>query len=226
MINLAAFNKQSINTFFCILISTIVLQGCGGQRDEPFKPTIIVPCSSSSSNSSSTTDSSSSSNSSSSASSCSNSRSSSSSNSSAITNSSVSSIASSSAIELMLIGSGTQTNTVIEITEKNVQVMKNATDFMNISGAYSTVNLDSQDFDAGQVILIDDGNVNNCDAHLAFNSNLSAETVGNNSLKVIIDYLEKPAVSPCAPSSSRPYYFYYIKSRKLLTFEDKIIVGL
>jgi hypothetical protein len=37
MINLAAFNKYTVRAF-SILVGLIILQGCGGQRDEPFDP--------------------------------------------------------------------------------------------------------------------------------------------------------------------------------------------
>ncbi len=38
MINLAALNKQTFNIFFSALVGVVMLQGCGGQRDEPFDP--------------------------------------------------------------------------------------------------------------------------------------------------------------------------------------------
>ncbi|MES2822038.1 MAG: hypothetical protein V4732_00450 [Pseudomonadota bacterium] len=224
MINLAAF-KTPVFQIFSMLVSLIMLQGCGGQRDEPFDPGSL-PCSSSSTSSSIIGASSTSSSSMSSAtSSCGSSSSksssiaSSSSKSSTISSSSVSS----TTLDITLIGSGTQTHTAIDTTERNVQVMKNDTDFNNFSDAYANENIADQDFDNGQVILIDDGAIDGCGAHLEFLSKLSTENVGANSLKIILEYVEKPTLNPCTPSVSRPFYFYYIKSTKLLVFEDKIV---
>ena len=98
-------------------------------------------------------------------------------------------------------------------------------EFNNITGAYSSINLTAPVFTEGQVFLIDDGDVNGCDAHFEFQENLTTKEVGDNGLKVLLDYREKPSKSPCTPSvsPSRPYYFYYIKSKKLLAFEDNIV---
>lgn len=228
MINLAAFNKYTFETLF-ILVGLVMLQGCGGQRDEPFNPG-SPPCSSSSTSSngvnSSITGISSiaSSNNSFSTSSCSNISSSSRLSSSSIKSSSSlsSASASSATVEISLIGSGTETKTAIESAGKKFQVVQES-EFNNITGAYSIDNLDAPEFVNGQVILIDDGDVNNCDAHFEFLLKPTTENVGDNSLKVILSYREKPSISPCTRSVSRPYYFYYIKSKKLLAFEDNII---
>lgn len=113
----------------------------------------------------------------------------------------------------------------IETAGKKSQVVTES-EFNNITGAYSIDNLTAPDFVNGQVILIDDGAVNGCDAHFEFQApvdGLTTENVGDNGLKVVLDYREKPSKSSCTPSASRPYYFYYIKSKKLLAFEDNII---
>lgn len=121
-----------------------------------------------------------------------------------------------------LIWSGTQTYTVIDKKEKNIQVLRNSNDFYATSNAYVNSNLDDQNFDEGQVVLIDDGEVNSCNAHLEFNSNISAQELTDNTVKVTVNYVEKPALDKCSPSLSRPFYFYYFKTKKLLVFEEKI----
>lgn len=101
--------------------------------------------------------------------------------------------------------------------------MRTATDFYNLADAYVDHSLESQDFETGQVILIDDGEVDSCAAHLEFNSTLSATELTDNSVRVTINYLEKPKQDKCSSTFSRPYYFYYLKTKKLLVFEEKII---
>ena len=78
------------------------------------------------------------------------------------------------------------------------------------------------DFEVGQVILVDDGEVNNCDAHLSFNSNISVRDLTNISVEVTLGYDEEPQRGNCVPTSSRPFYFYYIGTRKQLSVVDKI----
>lgn len=78
------------------------------------------------------------------------------------------------------------------------------------------------DFEVGQVILVDDGEVNNCDAHLSFNSNISVRDLTNIVAEVTLGYDESPQRPNCIPTSSRPFYFYYIGTRKQLSVVDKI----
>ncbi len=119
--------------------------------------------------------------------------------------------------------SGNQTNTVIEKKEKNVQYIRNSADFHNIANAYVNQNLEEQNFETGQVILVDDGEVDSCAAHLQFNETLGLTDISDASVKITLNYLEKPNVEKCSSSFSRPFYFYYVNTRKLPVFEEKIV---
>lgn len=114
----------------------------------------------------------------------------------------------------------------LEVKGKNVLVMRTYDEFRNTVDKYTiaTVIFDPIKFDTGQVILIDDGETDNCSSHLAFNSNVSTENINDASFKIILDYVVKPQLpSGCIPTDPkvRPFYFYYVKSRKLLILEDK-----
>jgi hypothetical protein len=122
-----------------------------------------------------------------------------------------------------LIWSGTQTVTVIEKKEKNIQVIRTNGDFHRIANTYVNVDLNDQNFDEGQVVLVDDGEVDSCAVHLEFNSNISALELTDNTVKVTINYVERPALDKCSSAFSRPFYFYYLKTKKLLVFEEKIV---
>lgn len=138
--------------------------------------------------------------------------------------SSVSSSSSSgSSVAYTLIWSGSQTNTVIEKKEKNIQYIRNSTEFHKIANAYVNQNLEEQNFEAGQVILVDDGEVDSCAAHLQFNGTLSLTDVSETSVKITLNYLEKQKLEKCSSSFSRPFYFYYVDTRKLPVFEEKIV---
>lgn len=111
---------------------------------------------------------------------------------------------------------------MIDKKEKNVQVVRTNADFHALVDAYVDHSLNDEDFDEGQVVLVDDGEVDSCAAHLEFNSNISAVELTDNSVKVTINYIEKPKLDKCSPTLSRPFYFYYLKTRKLLVLEEKI----
>jgi len=91
-----------------------------------------------------------------------------------------------------------------------------------VSNAYVNFNLENQNFNEGQVILVDDGEIDGCSAHLEFNSKLSAFVLTDNSVKVILNYVERPKLEKCSPTFTRPFYFYYIKTTKPLVIEQKV----
>lgn len=101
--------------------------------------------------------------------------------------------------------------------------MRTENDFYSVANAYVDHNLETQNFDEGQVILIDDGDVDSCAAHLEFNSTMTANELTDNTVKVTLNYVEKPKLDKCSSTFSRPFYFYYLKTRKLLVFEEKIV---
>lgn len=205
------FINQQSNSLLTVLLCTLVamlLQGCGAERTTPYDPITPSNCSSSSRSSSSSEVNSSSSSSSSSCVSSSSSTSSSSS--------------SASSVAQELLWSATKTATVIDKKEKNVQVIRTDTDFYKLADAYVDRVLEVPDLTTGQVVLIDDGDVDSCAAHLEFNSKLTAVELTDASVKVTVNYIEKPTLTNCSSTFTRPYYFYYLKTKKLLVFEEKI----
>jgi len=128
-----------------------------------------------------------------------------------------------SSIEQHLIWSGTQTNTVIVKKEKDTQYFRNNTDFHATADAYVNFSLTDQNFDEGQVVLVDDGEVDSCAAHLEFNTNISAIELTDNTVRVTVNYVEKPQLINCSSTFSRPFYFYYLKTKKNIVFEEKIV---
>lgn len=219
-------NLPSIRSAFCAICAIILLQACGGERTTPFQPQLSSSsCSSSSSSSSSSSldiidlDSSSSS---SSSSSCSSSSSSSSSSSLSSSSSSNSSSASASSVAHSLLWSGNQTNSVIDKKEKNVQIIRTSEGFHSLANAYVNQNLEEPNFERGQVILVDDGEIDSCAAHLEFTSTLSATELSNNTVRVALRYVEKPKLEKCSSSFSRPFYFYYLNTRKEVVIEEKL----
>jgi uncharacterized beta-barrel protein YwiB (DUF1934 family) len=126
-------------------------------------------------------------------------------------------------VENHVIWSGTQTHTVIDKKEKNIQVMRTSTDFYTAANAYLDFNPEQQNFDEGQVVLVDDGEVDSCAAHLEFNSIINAVELTDNTVKITVNYVEKPKLDKCSSTFSRPFYFYYFKTKKLLVFEEKIV---
>ena len=229
MNNFSYHRPNLLNALAFFLLSVVLLQGCGAERTTPFNPP-KTNCSSSSSSSSSSSDSSSSSStsssSSSSSSSCYSSSSTSSSNSSSSSSSSSSSATSSSSsgFGVDLIVSATSAASSLEDNDKNYKVIRDETTYNKWATAYiGQPSTYSVDFEVGQVILIDDGVVNNCNAHLSFNSNISVRDLSNVSVAVSLGYDEEPErEGTCIPTSSRPFYFYYIGTRKQLTVADKV----
>lgn len=217
MINLLGCQLNSFTTALLALIAVVLLQGCGAERTTPFSPSLSSSsCSSSSSSSSSSTfitDASSSSSSSSS------------SNCSSSSSSSISSGSSSSAISIAVsdLWSGANTVTTIEKKEKNVQIIRTEAVFKTTATAYVGNELPPEDFIEGQVILVDDGEIDSCSAHLEFNKTISAVQLTDNTVKVTLSYVERTKQDNCTPSISRPFNFYYLNTNKLLVTEEKIV---
>lgn len=106
--------------------------------------------------------------------------------------------------------------------DKRLQVLKTSADFRNLLEFYSTANPTEPDFTGGQVILIDMGEIDNCDEHLTFRE-VDAYETGDNGVKVVISYNEVAAkTSNCTSEFSRLYWFYHIESTGPLVFEEKI----
>jgi len=80
-------------------------------------------------------------------------------------------------------------------------------------------------FTDGQVVLVYDGEVNSCVAHLEFTGEggIAPGISTDSSLKIIVNYYERKDADKCSPKITHPFSFYYVKSKKLLNFEDKIV---
>lgn len=136
-----------------------------------------------------------------------------------------SSSSSSSAVSVttQVITQATTTSSVLDYSDKRLQVIRNENDFFDITDGYVNFNLDSQNFTNGQVVLLDLGEQDSCKQHLDFNS-LRAEEAGEDSVKVVVTYRERAAASgTCTSVLSRPFYLYYVQSRGTLIFEESIL---
>lgn len=136
-----------------------------------------------------------------------------------------SSSSSSSAVSVttQVITQATTTSSVLDHSDKRLQVMRNENDFFDITDAYVDFNLATQNFTSGQVVLLDLGDQDSCQQRLDFNS-LRAEEAGDESVKVVITYRERAATSgTCTSVLSRPFYLYYVQSRGALIFEETIL---
>ena len=109
---------------------------------------------------------------------------------------------------------------VIDKKEKNIQVMRDATEFHKIANTYVAQNLATPDFNIGQVVLIDMGDTDSCALRFEFSS-ISAKEQTDNTIAVVVNYTVKAAVEKCTPVITRPFYFYHINTRKLLKIEEK-----
>lgn len=118
---------------------------------------------------------------------------------------------------------GNAVQSAIEQKEKNIQIVRNLADFNALTKSYIGQTISPENFDEGQVILVDDGLIDSCVAHLEFNETISALALTDNTVKVTLNYVEKPTVEKCSSSLSRPYHFYYLQTSKSLVFEEKIV---
>lgn len=131
---------------------------------------------------------------------------------------------SSSAIRVTasVITQGTASTSVLDYSDKRLQVMRNEDDFYDISNGYLNVNLPPPNFTNGQVVLLDLGEQDSCKQRLEFNS-LHAEEAGDKSVKVIVSYRERAAVTTgCISVLTRPFYFYYVDSSGTLLFKEEL----
>jgi hypothetical protein len=92
------------------------------------------------------------------------------------------------------------------------------------------------DFELGQVILLDLGNIGTCTQLLTYRSN-KANDFSNNTVRVVFSYRDTQnssaqnssanssySESSCANTENkRPFYFYYVESRKKIVVEEQVI---
>jgi hypothetical protein len=134
-----------------------------------------------------------------------------------------SSSSSAAAVNTQTITQGTTTSRVLDHKDKRLQVMRNRDDYYDITGGYVNFNLPEQDFDNGQVVLLDLGEQDSCKQHLEFNS-LRAEDAGTEGVKVVVSYRQIAAVTTgCTSVITRPYYLYHVQSRDVLIFGETVL---
>ena len=133
-----------------------------------------------------------------------------------------SSSSSGAAVSIQLIRQGTSTSIGLDHSDKRLQVFRNENDYYGITDDYDNSGLPAQNFDNGQVVLIDLGEQDSCKQRLEFSS-LRAEEAGAEGVKVVISYRALAAVgTACTPTITRPYYLYHVQSRDALIFSEAI----
>jgi hypothetical protein len=133
-----------------------------------------------------------------------------------------SSSSSAAAVTTQLIRQGTATSMVLDYSDKRLQVMREDDEYYDLTDYYDTSGWPSQNFDNGQVVLIDLGEQDSCKQRLEFSS-LRAEDAGTEGVKVVVGYRALAAVSTaCTSVKTRPYYIYYVESRDALIFGETI----
>lgn len=134
-----------------------------------------------------------------------------------------SSSSSAAAVTTQVITQGTATSSVLDYTDKRLQVMRESVEYYDITDYYENSSLPEQKFDIGQVVLIDLGKQDSCKQHLEFSS-LRAEDAGTEGVKVVVSYRQIAAVTTaCTPVITRPYYVYYVQSRDALIFGETLL---
>ncbi len=133
-----------------------------------------------------------------------------------------SSSSSAAAVTTQLIRQGTATSMVLDYSDKRLQVMREDDEYYDLTDYYDTSGWPSQNFDNGQVVLIDLGEQDSCKQRLEFSS-LRAEDAGTEGVKVVVSYRQIAAVTTgCTSVVTRPYYLYYVQSRDVLIFGETI----
>jgi hypothetical protein len=127
-------------------------------------------------------------------------------------------------IESSLLKEGTVSNyDLLDHKEKSLNVISEYTEYTHLIDQYTDDTPNTPDFDAGQLVLVDMGNTKGCDRHLSFSS-LSAQEYGDSAVKVVVKYNERAENrTDCSNTTTRPYYFYYVKKRGLVVFEEIIL---
>jgi hypothetical protein len=126
------------------------------------------------------------------------------------------------AVSTQTITQGTTNSVLLDYSNKRLQVMRNSDDYYDITDYYENTGFPAQNFDNGQVVLIDLGEQDSCKQRLEFSS-LRAEEAGAEGVKVVVSYRALAAVSTtCTSVITRPYYLYYVESRDALIFSESI----
>lgn len=133
---------------------------------------------------------------------------------------------------------GTEPLFTPEDTNKKLIAIRDATEMDELWSTYASNtqwNQDIVDFDEGQVLLIDRGQIGYCDKLITLNT-IKVYDHTANTVKVIIKYTDTGTSSSSSSSSSysepncdsgfgkinQPFRFYYIPSRKIMVFQEDI----
>lgn len=125
-------------------------------------------------------------------------------------------------IETSLVKQDTSITGTVDHPAKSLRVMREYTEFGHLVDSYTNDNPADPGFANGQVVLVDMGVTNACDRHLDFSS-LTAQEDGDSSIRVVVKYNERAENRSGCSGTTRPYYFYYVKKRGPVVFEEIIL---
>jgi len=105
---------------------------------------------------------------------------------------------------------------------RNVRVI-GQDEFTTIIGSYMDPSLAAGDyFSDGQVLLVYDGDIDPCAAHVEFSGGITLGTITDASVKLVLSYQEKALQDKCSAQPENPFAFYYVKTKKELITEQNI----
>lgn len=120
----------------------------------------------------------------------------------------------------------------VETASKNITVIRTQEEFDYYWDTYANGQTFNEiDFELGQVILLDLGNIGTCTQLLNYRSN-KANDFSDNTVRVVFSFRDTQnsasassfSESSCANiEDKRPFYFYYVESRKKIVVEEQVI---
>lgn len=131
-------------------------------------------------------------------------------------------------VSVSLLVESTETRLVPERTGRRLEVLRNSTDFFDRLDIYATTNVQAPDFERGQVVLYDAGDVDDRDCvHRMPLEDVSAERVNDEITQVVLSHSEQPPENdtqncPDDPVWTRPYHFYYVESTARLILVEEL----
>jgi hypothetical protein len=146
--------------------------------------------------------------------------------------SSASSIAVGPDVDMELIHkSDARQPTFVETASKQIVIIRTQEEFDFFWDTYANgETYEEIDFEIGQVILLDLGNIGTCTQLLNYRSN-TANEYSDNTVRVFFSYRDTQnssstssySESSCANiEDKRPFYFFYVESRKKIVVEERV----
>ncbi len=126
---------------------------------------------------------------------------------------------------------------LVDTASKQIVTIRTQEEFDYFWDTYANGQTFSEiDFELGQVILLDLGNIGTCTQLLNYRSN-KANKFSDNTVRVVFSYRDTRnnssnssaanssySESSCANiENKRPFYFYYVESRKKIVVEEQVI---